>query len=296
MTVDVEDYFHVSAFSSMIQKKDWGKRYPIRVDYSTRKVLDIFEAHQIKATFFILGWVADACPALIRDIASRGHELACHGYAHDKANQLSRHAFFQDVSRSKFLIEDIAGKYVQGYRAPSFSIDPSNLWAFDILKQLGFTFSSSTYPVRHDHYGCPDWPRFLHTRQEGIIEIPIPTRQIFGTNIPIGGGGYFRLYPYALSKQLIRGFTDQYQQPFCFYFHPWEIDANQPRIQQASFKARFRHYLNLAQMVPRLHRLLNDFHWTTISEAYQLDGYEYETGSDNSSTDPKSAQPLGSLR
>ncbi|MCM0149917.1 XrtA system polysaccharide deacetylase [Photobacterium galatheae] len=296
MTVDVEDYFHVSAFSSVIRREDWGKSYPLRVDYSTRQVLDIFAQHNVKATFFVLGWVANACPSLIRTIAAQGHELACHGYAHVKANQQTRNAFFQDVSRGKHLIEDISGKYVHGYRAPSFSIGPSNLWAFDILQALGFTFSSSTYPVRHDHYGCPDWPRFIHLRKEGLVEIPIPTFQALGTNIPIGGGGYFRLYPYAFSKRLIRRFTERYDQPFCFYFHPWEIDTGQPRISQAPFKSRFRHYLNLEHMAARLHSLLEDFQWSTMSQAYQLNEYDYETGPDDSQTDPERLHTLGSVR
>ncbi|WP_311567508.1 XrtA system polysaccharide deacetylase [Photobacterium arenosum] len=296
MTVDVEDYFHVSAFSSIIKQEQWGKSYPLRVDYNTRKIMDIFAEHDVKATFFILGWVADACPSLIKTIADQGHELACHGYHHVKANQQTEKEFFQDVSRSKFLIEDLSGKYINGYRAPSFSIDDTNLWAFDILHRLGFTFSSSTYPVRHDHYGNPDWPRFLHQRNEGLVEIPIPTYQAFGTNLPIGGGGYFRLYPYAISKHLIRRFTEQYQQPFCFYFHPWEIDAQQPRMTQASFKSRFRHYLNLEQMTTRLHHLLQDFQWSTVSQAYQLNGHDDETGIDDPQAEPERLHSLGPLR
>ncbi|MBW8191643.1 DUF3473 domain-containing protein [Neiella marina] len=270
MTVDVEDYFHVSAFSGQVDIKDWGNRFPLRVEQSTQKTLEIFANHNTKATFFILGWVAEQCPALIKSIAAQGHEIACHGYAHQRATEQDKETFTQDVKRCKHFLEDLTGQPVIGYRAPSFSFDERNEWAFDVIRELGFTYSSSTYPVKHDLYGVPNWPRFKHLRSEGITEIPIPTTYISGRSIPIGGGGYFRLYPYSVSRRLITRFLKQEQQPYSFYFHPWELDPEQPRMQGAPLKSKFRHYLNLSRMESRLNRLLQDFSWSTMAEAYQI--------------------------
>lgn len=271
MTVDVEDYFQVAAFESKIKFTDWGKAYPLRVERNTQKVLKLFAQHNTKATFFVLGWVAENCPDLIKHIASQGHEVACHGYAHKRANQQSREVFKEDVYRAKSYLEDITGVEVNGYRAPSFSIGPTNEWAFEVLAELGFVYSSSTYPVRHDLYGVPDWPKYIYVREEGIAEIPIPTSSTAGLNLPIGGGGFFRLYPYLLSKFLINKFLQQTEQPYSFYFHPWEIDSKQPRITGVPIKSSFRHYLNLHRMERRLTKLLSDFHWDTMSNVYQLD-------------------------
>lgn len=270
MTVDVEDYFHVAAFEKQVKFDDWGKKYPIRVERNTNKLLDLFSEKEIKATFFVLGWVAEACPQLIRDIVSQGHELASHGYAHQRANSQTPAAFREDVYRSKSFLEQTTGSEIKGYRAPSFSIDPSNEWVFSILAELGFTFSSSTYPIKHDLYGAPDWPRHKYLRPEGIVEIPIPTNKIAGINIPIGGGGFFRLYPYSLSKWLITQFTNQTNLPYSFYFHPWEIDHMQPKMTGIPMKSSIRHYLNLQRMESRLQQLLDDFNWNTISNVYQL--------------------------
>ncbi len=272
MTVDVEDYFQVAAFEKKIQFQEWGKKYSIRVEKNTEKLLEIFATHNTKATFFMLGWVAEACPQLVRKITDQGHELASHGYAHQRANTQSPDIFREDVYRAKSFLEDTAGVKVNGYRAPSFSIDPSNEWAFEVLAKLGFTFSSSTYPVQHDLYGAPNWPRFKYLRPEGIVEIPIPTNIISGFNVPIGGGGFFRLYPYLLSKGLINKFLNQTEQPYSFYFHPWEIDTEQPRMSGVPLKSRFRHYLNINRMEKRLNNLLTDFNWDTMSNAYQLNG------------------------
>jgi len=272
MTVDVEDYFHVAAFEKKISISDWGNKYPLRVEKNTHKILDLFSEHNTKATFFVLGWVAEACPELIKEIIKQGHELASHGYAHQRANRQTPDVFRQDVYRSKAFLEDTTGKEIRGYRAPSFSIDPSNEWVFEILVELGFIYSSSTYPVKHDLYGAPEWPRHKYQRSEGIIEIPIPTNTTAGYNLPIGGGGFFRLYPYQLSKALINKFTKQTGQPYSFYFHPWEIDQEQPRILGASAKSNFRHYLNIHRMENRLHSLLRDFTWDTMSNVYQLNG------------------------
>lgn len=279
MTVDVEDYFHVSAFEGKVEFSDWGKKYPIRVDRNMDKVLELFARHNTRATFFVLGWVAEACPQIVRNIVDSGHELCSHGYAHKKANTQTRDVFREDVYRSKSILEDISGHEVKGYRAPSFSIDPSNEWTFNVLKELGFTFSSSTYPVKHDLYGAPDWPKQKYVRDEGIVEIPIPTSSGTGINLPIGGGGFFRLYPYRLSKVLIERFLRQTQQPYSFYFHPWEIDKDQPRMRGVPIKSTIRHYLNLHRMERRLDKLLSDFNWDTMSNVYQLNGLENDCGS-----------------
>lgn len=270
MTVDVEDYFHVSAFSKQVVPSDWGNRFPLRVEQSTDKTLALFERHQVKGTFFILGWVAEQCPNLIQRIAAQGHEIACHGYAHQRANTQTRDEFKADVVRCKQFLEDLTGRKVLGYRAPSFSIDTRNEWAFEVLNELGFIYSSSTYPVKHDLYGVPDWPRFKYQRPEGITELPIPTTYFGQRSIPIGGGGYFRLYPYSLSHYLIQRFLKQEQQPYSFYFHPWELDPQQPKMKDAPLKSKFRHYLNLARMECRLERLLQDFEWGTMKDAYRL--------------------------
>jgi peptidoglycan-N-acetylglucosamine deacetylase len=267
MTVDVEDYFHVSAFESVIDPKDWSSCKPT-VDYNTRRLLELFAQYDVKSTFFILGWVAEAFPALIQDIASAGHEIASHGFAHRRATEMTRAKFYQDVKSSKDLLEQLAGSAVIGYRAPSFSVNDSNTWVFEVLAELGFQYSSSTYPVKHDLYGVPEWPRFAYQRPEGILEIPVPTLRKNDKNVGIGGGGYFRLYPYWLSKKRIDLFHQQEQQPYSFYFHPWEIDPNQPKVQNASFKSKFRHYINLSSMEGKLEKLLQDYQWSSMQDVY----------------------------
>ena len=269
MTIDVEDYFQVAAFAGQINPKDWNN-YPLRVEQSTQRFLAMLNRHQTKATFFILGWVAEKCPQLIKEIAAQGHEIACHGFAHQRANTQTKQVFFDDVKKAKELLEQITGCQVLGYRAPSFSIDTRNEWAFDVLKELGFAYSSSTYPVKHDLYGVPDWPRFKYLRPEGITEIPIPTTFFGKKAVPIGGGGFFRLYPYSLSKYLINRFLEIEQQPYSFYFHPWEIDPLQPKIPNAPLKSKFRHYINIAKMESRLECLLTDFSWSTMKDVYQI--------------------------
>ena len=267
MTVDVEDFFHVSAFESVISPSQW-KDYQPRVDTNTRRLLDLFAKNQVKSTFFVLGWVAERYPELIKEIHRQGHEVASHGYAHRRATQQSRDELLQDVKRSKDHLEDLLGEQIIGYRAPSFSIGYSNEWAFEVLAELGFKYSSSTYPVKHDLYGTPDWPRFAYNRPEGILEIPIPTLRLMGKQIPIGGGGYFRLYPYKITEKLIAKYLRQEKQPYSFYFHPWEIDADQPRMKNAPLKSRFRHYVNLHRTEGKLIRLLDDFNWSTMRDVY----------------------------
>lgn len=267
MTVDVEDFFHVSAFESIIKPEQWQEYQP-RVDMNTRRLLDLFAKTGVKSTFFVLGWVAERYPELIKEIHQQGHEVASHGYAHRRASEQTREEFFEDVKRSKDHLENLLGIEIQGYRAPSFSIGYTNEWAFEVLAELGFKYSSSTYPVKHDLYGTPDWPRFAYKRPENIIEIPIPTLKMMGKQVPIGGGGYFRLYPYKMTQKLVTKYLRQEKQPYSFYFHPWEIDAEQPRLTDAPLKSRFRHYVNLSRTEAKLESLLNDFNWSTMKDVY----------------------------
>lgn len=270
MTVDVEDYFHVSAFDSVIDPKDWASITP-RVGDSTHRLIDLFNDNKVKATFFTLGWVAEKCPDLIRRIVDEGHELASHGSNHRRNTTMNREQVYADIKNSKDILEQIGGKEVIGYRAPSFSIDKSNEYVFELLIEMGFKYSSSTYPISHDLYGVPDWPRFMHTRPEGIIEIPIPTLRKNDKNKGIGGGGYFRLFPYWLSKRRIDEFFKHNQQPYNFYFHPWEIDKDQPRVTNASFKSKLRHYVNLHVMEKKLVYLMQDYEWGTMRDVYKID-------------------------
>ena len=267
MTVDVEEYFHVSAFENIISPKNWDQ-YPSRVEKSTYRLLELFEQHQVKCTFFVLGWVAKKYPRLVQSIVSLGHEIASHGYAHQRVVCMTREQFFSDIEKSKKVLEDSSGEAVIGYRAPSFSINDSNIWAFSVLAELGFKYSSSTYPIKHDLYGVPKWPRFCHQRPEGILEIPIPTLRRKGKSTGIGGGGYFRLYPYTLSNRRIQRYLFEEKQPYNFYFHPWEVDPEQPRIKGAPLKSKLRHYLNLRRMEDKLIRLLKDYRWSTMQETY----------------------------
>lgn len=269
MTVDVEDYFQVSAFEGVVNKSDWDS-IGLRVGDNTHRLLDLFAQNNVKSTFFTLGWVAQRCPDVIKRIVSEGHELASHGLAHQRATTMTEQELFNDIKQSKDILEDIGGVALKGYRAPSFSINDSNTWAYDILKELGFVYSSSTYPINHDLYGVPDWPRFKYERENGLIEIPIPTVRKKGTNIGIGGGGYFRLYPYWLSKRRITEFMQSENAPYSFYFHPWEIDADQPKFSSAPWKSKARHYINLSRMEGKVEKLLKDFNWVTMQEAYEI--------------------------
>ncbi len=268
MTVDVEDYFHVSAFENQISPADWSSCKPT-VDYNTRRLLDLFAERNVTSTFFILGWVAEAFPELIKDIHAAGHEVASHGTNHRRATTLTRAELKDDITSSINRLNDLTGDQVIGYRAPSFSIGKSNEWAFELLAELGLKYSSSTYPIEHDLYGTPDWPRFAYQRPEGILEIPIPTIKNKGKNQGIGGGGYFRLYPYWLSKKRIKRFMETEQAPYSFYFHPWEIDPNQPRVKDAPLLSKFRHYVNLSRMEGKLVALLEDFEWSSMKDVYK---------------------------
>jgi polysaccharide deacetylase family protein (PEP-CTERM system associated) len=265
LTIDVEDYFQVSALSPYISRREWETR-ECRVEHNVDRILCMLDVHKARATFFTLGWVAERYPQLVRRIVEGGHELASHGFAHERANEQDEQAFFGDISRAKHILEDISGVRVNGYRAPSFSINGQNAWAFDSIMRAGYRYSSSVYPIRHDHYGMPESPRFVYRVREDLMEIPVATTRLFDHNWPAGGGGYFRLMPYAMSRWLLRRVNEADSRAAVFYFHPWEIDPGQPRIAGITLKTRFRHYLNLARTEHRLGRLLQDFRWGRIDE------------------------------
>lgn len=268
-TVDVEDYFQVSAFSPYIKRVDWDLR-ECRIEKNIDKILQILDTSGTKATFFTLGWIAERYPQMVRKIVQEGHELASHGYGHERASDLSEQAFLCDVQSSKNLLEDIASIEVKGYRAPSFSIGKDNLWAFDCLLTAGYKYSSSVYPIQHDHYGMPDSPRFSYSVRDGLIEIPITTMRLYGKNFPSSGGGYFRLLPYSLSRLMIGRVITNDKQAAIFYFHPWEIDVNQPRVSGANIKTRFRHYVNISSMEEKIKKLLADFSWGRVDNIYSI--------------------------
>ena len=260
LTVDVEDYFQVSALAPHIPRSDW-ERTPCRVQRNVERILELLAESGSHATFFTLGWIAERYPELVRRIAGAGHEVASHGYGHRRATEQSPADFLEDIRRAKTLLEDIAGAEVKGYRAPSFSVGKDNPWAFGCIAEAGYRYSSSVYPVRHDHYGMPDAPRFAYRSPAGILEIPVATARVARSNLPAGGGGYFRLLPYMLSRSLIRRVNAVDRQAAVFYIHPWELDPQQPRVAGTSMKTRFRHYVNLHRTEARLRRLLRDFRW-----------------------------------
>ena len=267
LTIDVEDYFQVSAFAPYIKRVDWEAR-ECRIERNVQRILGMLAQQQVKATFFTLGWIAERYPQLVRDIVAQGHELASHGYGHERASDLDREAFSADIDRSKKLLEDLAGTPVLGYRAPSFSIGLGNLWAFDALLRSGYRYSSSIYPIAHDHYGMPDAPRFAHKTVCGLLEIPITTLRMFNKNLPSSGGGYFRLLPYAMSRWMLRRVNAQDHESTIFYFHPWEIDEEQPRINGIDARTRFRHYVNIDRNEAKLKRLLGDFRWGRMDDIF----------------------------
>lgn len=270
MTVDVEDYFHVSAFEPYISRASWDK-WPRRVECNTEYVLDLFARHEVQATFFVLGWVARRHPALVRRIVAGGHEVASHGFGHVRVTEQSPAEFRADVLYSKQLLEDITGTPVLGYRAPSYSIGTNNLWALDILQDLDFQYDSSIYPVHHDFYGMPEARRFpFWHKTGGLMELPISTVVLGRRNVPCGGGGYFRLFTYRFSRWAIQHINRREGQPCLFYFHPWELDPGQPRPEGLGLKTRFRHYLNLGRMEHRLDCLLSDFSWGRVDKVFPI--------------------------
>ena len=270
LTIDVEDYFQVSAMAPHIQRDRWDTM-PCRVERNISRLLAMLAESGMKATFFTLGWIAQRYPGIVRDIVAGGHEIASHGFGHLRASDQSPAEFDNDIRSAKALLEDIGGTAVHGYRAPSFSIGPANLWAFDSIASAGYLYSSSVYPVQHDHYGNPDAPRFPHRLENGLIEIPVATTKVWGRNLPAGGGGYFRLAPYGLSRWAIARVNRVDGKPAIFYLHPWEIDPEQPRIPGVGFKTKFRHYVNLHRTEGRLRRLLADFRWDTVKRTYGVE-------------------------
>jgi polysaccharide deacetylase family protein (PEP-CTERM system associated) len=269
MTCDVEDYFQVSAFAPYIDRASWPSR-ECRVEANMDRILALFERKGVHATFFTLGWIAERYPQVVRRIVAGGHELASHGYGHLRASDQTRAEFANDIRSAKALLEDIGGQAVLGYRAPSFSIGRANLWALDELLDAGYRYSSSIYPIAHDHYGMPEAPRFAFypNGPEGLLEVPITTVQMMGRNLPAGGGGYFRLLPYALSRWMMEKVNRDDRQPSLFYFHPWEIDTEQPRPEGLGAKARFRHYINIDRMEGRIEALARDFAWDRMDRIF----------------------------
>ena len=265
LSVDVEDWFQVGAFETVIDRKDWDL-LECRVERNTDAVLALFDDAGIKGTFFTLGWVADRYPALMRRIIDAGHEIASHGYAHERVFTLTPAQFAADIERTRKLIEDTSGASVTGYRAPSFSIDQRTPWAHEILAEQGYTYSSSVAPVKHDHYGWADAPRFAFRPVAGsdFLEVPVTTAQLGSKRLAAGGGGFFRLLPYAFSKWAIRQVNEDAQRPAIIYFHPWEIDPDQPRVANAPIKSKLRHYTKLDVMAEKLRRLPQDFQWERL--------------------------------
>ncbi len=269
MTIDVEDYFQVSAFAPYIPRETWDA-IPCRVENNIDRILALLDEQQIKATFFTLGWIAQRYPSMIKRMAQNGHEIASHGWGHARVTDLVAAEFREDITRSKALLEDISGQSVIGYRAPSFSINSQNLWALDCLEEAGYRYSSSIYPVHHDHYGMPNAPRFAFYpgKNDGLLEVPVTTVRLYGRNYPAGGGGYFRFWPYLISKWFLQRLNRIEQRPAIFYFHPWEIDVAQPRQTGISAKTRFRHYLNLHRMEGRIKALTHDFKWGRMDNIF----------------------------
>lgn len=278
LTIDVEDYFQVSAFAAHVRQDQWDS-FPLRVDDNTRRILDILDRYSIKATFFFLGWVAQRLPSLSREVQQRGHEIACHGYGHELIYKIGPDRFRADIRRSKMLLEDQIGARVYGYRAPSYSITRRSEWALNILVEEGFTYDSSIFPIIHDTYGIPNAKRFpntIHTEAGPLVEFPLTTFLVHlgwkKLHLPIAGGGYLRLFPAELIRRGISSVNKQEQQPAVVYFHPWEIDPDQPRIK-ARLKSRFRHYLNLPRTEKKLGLLFNKITFAPMKEVLLESGY-----------------------
>lgn len=277
MTVDVEDYFHVSAFESNIDRSQWAN-LPCRVEANTHRLLDMMDEKNIRATYFVLGWVAERYPALVREIAARGHEVACHGYSHKLIFNQSQEEFRQETARAKALLEDQVGSPMLGYRAASYSITRASLWALDVLVEQGFKYDSSIFPVRHDRYGIPDADPLPHVARApsggSIVEFPLSSLPLMGYRLPVAGGGYFRIYPFWFTRAALARVRSVTQAPFVFYLHPWEVDPEQPRVPGASLLSRFRHYHNLGQCEARLRGLIDRFPFAPMGEVLQSMGFQ----------------------
>ena len=261
LSVDVEDWFQVGAFENTIARADWDG-LELRVGDNVARILDLFDAAGVKATFFTLGWVAERNKAAMRAIVERGHEIASHGYDHTRVFTFTRKEFAEDIARARAILEDACGEQVTGYRAPSFSIDARTPWAHEVLAEQGYAYSSSVAPVVHDHYGWREAPRFAFTPVPGseLVEIPVTTALFRGRRLAAGGGGFFRVLPYGFSRWAIRQ-VNREERPAVFYFHPWEVDPDQPRVVRAPLRSRLRHYTNLTRMAGKLTDLLGDFAW-----------------------------------
>ena len=280
MSVDVEDYFQVSAFERYVPRHDWPHR-PTRVEANVDKILSWFDEHEVKGTFFTLGWIAERFPAMVRRIASEGHEVSSHCWSHVRVTQQTPEEFREDVTRTKKMLEDVSGQGILGYRAASYSVGRDNLWALDVLRETGHKYSSSIFPIKHDLYGMPEAPRFAYHPGEGdFIEFPMTTVRIAQRNFPCAGGGWFRLVPYPGMRWAMRRVNGRDKQPVIFYFHPWEIDPDQPRVAGLDAKTSFRHYLNLKRTERRLKCLLNDFHWGRMADLLS----SVKAGSDRASS------------
>jgi polysaccharide deacetylase family protein (PEP-CTERM system associated) len=267
LTFDVEEYFHAEAFARVLRPEEWPT-LESRVTRSTERLLDILDRERVRATFFVLGWVAERHPGLVREIASLGHEIACHGYGHRMIQHLSRPDFERDVTRAKRALEDAVGRPVLGYRAPTFSIMRATLWSLDVLIEAGFRYDSSIFPVLHDRYGIPDAPRFPHRLKAPsggeITEFPMSTMTVLGRRLPVAGGGYFRLFPYRVTRRAIARINGE-RQPAMVYLHPWEFDPDQPRLPVGPL-TRFRHLVNVGKTESRLRRLLGEVSFAPASE------------------------------
>lgn len=268
LSVDVEDFFHVSAFRPYIKRSDWT-RYPLRLEQSLATTMALLDAAGAKATFFWLGWAAERLPRLVKQLASQGHEIASHGFHHVRVHEQTPGEFRDDVRRTRNVLQELIGEAVIGYRAASYSIDERNLWALDVLAEEGYRYSSSIYPIRHDHYGMRTAPRFVfRPRESGVIEVPVTTVELGPLRLPSGGGGYFRLLPYFWTRWSLSRVTSREKQPVVFYFHPWELDPGQPRIAGIDVRTRFRHYVNLRSFEAKLTRLVRDFRWAPLRQVF----------------------------
>lgn len=272
LSVDVEDWFQVGAFETVIDRADWDG-LTCRVERNCAQILALFEDAGVKGTFFTLGWIAERYPAMMRRIADAGHEIASHGWDHARVFTLGREAFAADIERARKVLEDVTGQRVTGYRAPSFSIDARTPWAHEVLAEQGYVYSSSVAPIVHDHYGWREAPRFAFRPVEGadMIEIPVTTAEVAGRRMAAGGGGFFRLLPYAVSRWAIRQVNQRDVRPAVFYFHPWEIDPDQPRPPVAPLKSKLRHYTNLDVMAAKLARLVREFRWGRMDEVAAIE-------------------------
>ncbi|HUJ19250.1 MAG TPA: XrtA system polysaccharide deacetylase [Nitrospirota bacterium] len=279
LSIDVEDYFMVSAFADSIKFEDWGA-FESRIERNTRRILELLGAQGVTATFFVLGWVGKQFPGVVREIHAAGHEIACHGYNHRLVYDQTPLEFREDIRKAKRILEDITGTGVAGYRAASFSVIKETLWALEVLIEEGFTYDSSIFPVHHDRYGMPEAGRFPHRITTGsgpITEFPPSTYKLFSQNIPIGGGGYLRLFPLALTMRAITAINEQEKEPAVLYLHPWEIDADQPRMN-GRLLSKLRHYINLRSTMPKLITLLNEFDFQELSASHLHHGFPSASG------------------